>query len=456
MNPPAKQHWRQFFFGALPIVLVTLVPFWTDHARGDDRAHSAQHGGVSSDLVRKQGAPVTFEQNTQRSREHIATLFWSSLVLLTYIFVGYPLGVAAWAALKPHPWRRQPFEPSISIVIAAHNEVAHIGRKIANLLKLDYPLDRLEILVGSDGSTDGTLERLRGISEAHVRIFEFEERQGKPAVLNQLVPKARGEIVVLADVRQQFDSQVLRTLMQPFSDPQVGAVSGELILKRNEADNLVGEGTGMYWRYEKFIRSRESLIDSTIVVTGAIYAIRKTLFEPIPDDTIVDDLLIPLRIAGHGYRVIFERQARAYDFAPATSGEEFTRKVRTLAGAFQLFAREGWLFNPARNRLWWQTISHKALRLLIAPLQVATFATNLVLASDSAFYQFTLLGQVLFYACALAGWMLPKSRKRSSVVTFPYIFCLLSWATVVGFMRCITSRQTVMWEKATSSAPQAE
>jgi cellulose synthase/poly-beta-1,6-N-acetylglucosamine synthase-like glycosyltransferase len=251
----------------------------------------------------------------------IVILFWGSVALLAYVFLGYPLVIAVWSALKPHPWRRQPFEPTISIVIAAHNEAAHIGRKIANLLKLDYPADRLEILVGSDGSTDGTLERLRAASEQHIRIFVLPERRGKPAVLNMLVPKARGEIVVLADVRQKFDPEVLRALTQPFADPQVGAVTGDLILTRNETRTTVGEGTGAYWRYEKFIRSCESQIDSTIVVTGAIYAIRKTLFEPIPEDTIVDDLLIPLRIARRGYRVVFERQARAYDLAPATSHE---------------------------------------------------------------------------------------------------------------------------------------
>lgn len=231
-------------------------------------------------------ATAAFGVLTTRSVSGYALLFWVSLALLAYVFVGYPMAVAAWAALQPHPWRRRTFEPSISIVIAVHNEVAHIGRKIANLLELDYPSDRVEILVGSDGSTDGTLDRLRAHSQGHVRVFEFDERRSKPTILNTLVPKARGEIVVLADARQQFDPQVLRALVQSFADPHVGAVGGELILKQNDAGTAVGEGSGFYWRYEKFIRSRESLIDSTIGATGAIYAIRRELFEPIPDDTI--------------------------------------------------------------------------------------------------------------------------------------------------------------------------
>jgi len=381
----------------------------------------------------------------------ITMLFWVSIALVAYVFVGYPLALALWGALRPRPWRRDSQEPTISIVMAAHNEAASVMPKIRNLLSLDYPSDRVEILVGSDGSTDGTVERLLEVSEPRIRVFIIPERRGKPAVLNTLVPKARGEIVVLADVRQTFDPQVLRALTRAFADPQVGAVTGELILMRNESGAAVGEGSGFYWRYEKFIRSRECIIDSTIVVTGAIYAIRRTLFEPIPADTIVDDLLIPLRIARRGYRVVFERDARAYDAAPATAGQEFTRKVRTLAGAFQLFARERWLFNPMANRLWWQTMSHKALRLLVAPLQVTALAANVVLAPRSAFYQFILLAQMFFYAGAIAACVLPRGWKRPLAVTFPYIFCLLSWATVLGFLRWITRRQTVRWDKAAGS-----
>lgn len=381
----------------------------------------------------------------------VTLLFWGSIAAVAYVLIGYPLALALWSSLRPRPWRKDAVEPTVSIVLAAHNEAASIMPKIGNLLSLDYPKDRAEILVGSDGSTDGTTEQLLAVSDARVRVFVFPERRGKPAVLNTLVPKARGEIVVLADVRQEFDLQVLRALTRSFAEPRVGAVTGELILTRNEAGTVVGDGSGVYWRYEKFIRSRECIVDSTIGASGAIYAIRKTLFEPIPADTIVDDVLIPLRIARRGYRIVFDREARAYDAAPATTGQEFARKVRTLAGNFQLFARERWLFNPLRNRLWWQTISHKALRLVVAPLQLAAFAANVALAPTSAFYQLTLLAQMFFYAGALAGCILPRGWKRPLAVTFPYIFCLLSWATVHGFLRWITRRQTVRWEKAASS-----
>jgi poly-beta-1,6-N-acetyl-D-glucosamine synthase len=378
-------------------------------------------------------------------------LFWGSLVFLAYASIGYPLIVAALAKLKPRPHRRELIEPSVSVVIAAHNEIAHIGPKIANLLKLDYPPDRLEILLGSDGSTDGTLERLREIAEPHIRLFVLPERKGKPAVLNALVPHARGEIVVLADVRQEFDAQVLRRLVQPFADPQVGAVSGELVFTCDSHRSTVGAGTGAYWRYEKFIRSRESCVDSTVGATGAIYAIRTRLFERIPEDTILDDVLIPLRILRRGYRVLFESGARVCDLPPTTAHQEFTRKVRTLAGNFQLFSREKWLLNPAQNRVWWQTVSHKVLRLVFPPLELAAFAANVALAGTSALYQLALLVQMLFYASAVTGWVLQGSSKKFWPATFAYTFCLLSLATVVGFIRCLAGRQAVTWEKAASS-----
>jgi len=375
-------------------------------------------------------------------------LFWLSTGLIAYIFVGYPLAVAAVAFLRPRRWTREAIEPSISIVIAAHNEALSILPKIENLLSLDYPSDRIEILIGSDGSTDSTAEQLLSITDPRVRPFIFHQRRGKPAILDVLVPEAKGTILVFADVRQRFERSALRALVASFADDGVGAVTGELMLTR--PDSEAAEGSGLYWRYEKFVRHCEALVASTIVVTGAIYAIRRELFEPIPADTITDDLLIPLRIARRGLRVVTEQGARAYDSVPA-SRQEFARKVRTLAGAFQLFARERWVFNPMRDPLWWQTMSHKVLRLFIAPLQITALAANIVLAVSSPFFQSVLTAQMLFYAGALAACLLPRRWKRPRVLAIPHIFCVLSWATVVACARWISGKQNITWEKVTRS-----
>jgi len=228
-------------------------------------------------------------------------------------------------------------------------------------------------------------------------------------VLNDLVPRCRGEIVVLADARQRFEAGALGALVRPFADPRVGAVGGELVLARDPATTPVGRGVGVYWRLEKSIRLSESLVDSTVGATGAIYAIRRDLFDPIPDDTILDDVLIPMRIVRFGYRVLFEPAARAYDRPATSAGEEFVRKVRTIAGNFQMLARERWMLDPFRNRLWLQTLSHKGLRLL-GPLLLGTaLVTNLLLAGRPL-YEWTLLAQGVFYAAALLGGFTVAAR----------------------------------------------
>jgi poly-beta-1,6-N-acetyl-D-glucosamine synthase len=266
--------------------------------------------------------------------------------------------------------------------------------------------------------------------------------------LNALVPIAKGEVVVFADARQRFDRNALRALVRSFADARVGAVSGELMLKERKSDRNrapAKEGAAFYWRYEKFIRSVESRADSTIGATGAIYAIRRDLFERIPRDTILDDVLIPIRIARKGYRVIFESEARAYDRASATAEEEFSRKARTIAGTFQLLAREAWLFNPFQNRLWFGTISHKALRLTLPALHAALLIANLQLI-DVWPYDWLFAAQVIFYGAALAGCT-GGARRRSFAVCVPYAICLLAWATLVGFVRFITDRQPVTWDR---------
>src|SRR5206468_6296534 len=245
-----------------------------------------------------------------------------------------------------------PLEPRVTLIVVAHNEEARIGARLQNILALDYPRDRLELVVASDGSTDGTVAAACRYAPEGISVRAFAARRGKSAVLNDVVPTATGEIVVMADARQQFERGALRALVDDFADPAVGAVSGELMIAAKREGDGVGQGVGFYWRYEKFIRRNESRAGSTIGATGAIYAIRRALFEPIPDDTILDDVVIPLHVVKRGYRVLFESGARAFDEASARSRQEFVRKVRTIAGTFQLFARETWLFDPRRNPVW--------------------------------------------------------------------------------------------------------
>ena len=377
-----------------------------------------------------------------------AVVFWLAVLILGYVCIGYPVLARVRAALRPRTRRRAPIEPTVTIIIAAHNEGDRIERRLRNLLSLDYPANRLEIILGSDGSTDDTVERARAFESAGVVVHEFTNRRGKPALLNALVPRATGDIVVFADARQRFDRVALRALVANFADPGVGVVSGHLIMTAGTDAEIGSEGAAMYWHYEKLIRSTESRGGSTVGATGAIYAIRRSLFEPLPVDTILDDVLIPVRIARRGYQVVFEPAAKAFDIAPSTAQAELVRKARTIGGTFQLFARERWLLNPRLNPLWFETVSHKALRLALPILLGALLLSNLALLEWWP-YRVTMAGQVAFYAAAIAGC--GHRRGRALILKLPYTMCLLSWATVVGFIRFVTDHQHVTWDRITSS-----
>lgn len=394
-------------------------------------------------------------------------MFWVAAALLFYIYLGYPMLIWLWAGWRgrhgasigasPSPASGRLGQPRVSLLVVAHNEEARIAARIENLLALDYPSALLEIVIVSDGSTDSTVACARAYAGNSVRIEEFAGHRGKPAVLNQLIPSLTGDIVVLMDVRQRIEPQALQALLANFSDPRIGAVSGELVLEKSQqaaADRVgesaanasaTGDGVGFYWRYEKFIRRQEARVDSTVGVTGAIYAIRRSLFRPIPAETLLDDVLIPMLIVRQGYRVGFDSSARAFDLETDSAQVELKRKVRTIAGNCQLFFLHPWLLNPFLNRLWFQTVSHKFLRLLSPLCLLTVMIANLYLLGQ-LFYQISFAAQILFYLAAISarpGGFVVRPRILSTV---PYAFCLLNWATLVGFLKFVFRRQRVTWK----------
>jgi cellulose synthase/poly-beta-1,6-N-acetylglucosamine synthase-like glycosyltransferase len=386
--------------------------------------------------------------------------FWLSLAALGYTFVGYPALVWWLARVRPRPVRRERIEPPVTVLIAAHNEGDKIAARIENCLALDYRPDRLEIVVASDGSTDATVEVARryerpGVPGPAVRVLPYAWRRGKPSVLNDSIPACRGAIVVLGDARQRYAPDVVRRLVENFADHEVGAASGELLLD-NDAGAPVGDGVGTYWRYEKLIRRSESTLHSTVGATGAIYAVRRKLFEPIPDDSLDDDVIIPVRIARRGYRVVFDARARAWDRAATSAQEEYTRKVRTIAGIVQLFARERWLLCPT-HRLWLPAVSHKLLRLAAPFFMLSTLLSGAVLAGHGTVYLTAFTGQMGLYGAALGGGLLRNHRSRlARCLGVPYMFCLLNSTTLIALCRSATGWQSVQWAKATDTAAQTK
>lgn len=382
-------------------------------------------------------------------------IFWFSTLMLFYVFIGYPLVILLWSRLRrsSSPTNLQPtdFEPEISVLIVARNEQATIRKKLNSLLAMDYPKHKVELVVASDASTDGTNDILNEFAAHGVVIKSGNAQRGKPANLNECVPALRGDIVILMDARQEVEPAFARALVRNFRDPDVGAVSGELMLVSPPAgeEGAIGggaaSGVGFYWRYEKFLRRLESSVDSSVGATGALYAIRRELYRPIPADTLLDDLLIPMNIVRQGYRVKFEPGAIARDAATVSASSEFRRKVRTIAGNFQLFSRETWLLNPAANRLWIQTISHKFFRLT-APVFLALLMLSNVFLIDNAFFLMTLIAQLMFYSAALGGLLSESRWKSFRAFAIPYAFCVLNWATVIGFIRFMFKQQKVMWK----------
>lgn len=346
------------------------------------------------------------------------TLFWTSVLVVGYVYAGYPLLLAAWCAMATRPVRTRGFTdvrgwPTVSIVVAAHNEGPRLRARVANLLEQQYP-HPVEIIIASDGSTDSTLAALAPFGD-RVRLIELP-RSGKPAALNAGVAAAAGEIIVLADARQRFAPDAVRQLVSNFADPEVGGVTGELVLDceidRVAADSTIADGVGLYWRYEKWLRRHESRVRSTVGATGAIYALRRDLWQPLPPDTILDDVLAPMRAVLAGHRIVVDERARAFDRTAPDGASESRRKIRTLAGNYQILFLEPRLLVPFVNPVWVQYLSHKVGRLVVPWALGTAFVASAALATDSWLYAVALILQLGFYGlAALGGWI--ESRDRS-------------------------------------------
>lgn len=341
-------------------------------------------------------------------------LFWTSTFVIAYVYVGYPLLLAAWARLAPRPPHRVGFEdgcwPAISIVIAARNEAGQLPGRIDNLLDLPYDGPR-EIIVVSDGPSAGTAQALAPYAGS-VRLIEVPAG-GKPRALNAGVAAATGNIVIFADARQRFGRVALSALVSNFSDPDVGGATGELILdcESGDADSTIGEGVAAYWKYEKWLRRREGLVRSTLGATGAIYALRRSLWQPLPPDTLLDDVLAPMRAVLDGWRIVFEEAATAFDRTAPDAATEARRKRRTLAGNYQILVQEPRLLIPFVNPVWLQYVSHKVGRLLVPWALLAAFISSAALAGFAWIYTLAFAVQGVFYGLAMVGaWLDTRDR----------------------------------------------
>jgi cellulose synthase/poly-beta-1,6-N-acetylglucosamine synthase-like glycosyltransferase len=369
---------------------------------------------------------------------------WAALALLAYTYFGYPVLVALLARLLPHaspaPAQLPAQLPMVSAFLPIFNGAAHLRAKLDSLLAQDYPPERLEVLVYCDGCTDASEAIARAVAaerraQGRVRVFASAERRGKPAALNALRDVARGDLLLLGDVRQPLSAGAARALARALDDPAVGCATGNLVLAG-------GAPSGLYWRYENWIRRQESRFRGVVGMSGAISMMRRAELDPLPEDLILDDVWIPARLGLVGKRVAFVAAAEAYDTA-FEDDHEFDRKVRTLAGNYQLFALVPALLAPFRNPFWFELVSKKVMRLftpwLLLVLGVASTVSLLVGGGHARLMALLVAGQLALYAAAAVG---ARAGRLAGVAR---TFVVLGLAPVVALARYLDGRQRVTW-----------
>ena len=377
----------------------------------------------------------------------ISIVIFLVMVSYAYFFYFFLLnGLSRW--IRPSRADPDVARPMVTVIVPAYNERSVIRAKIENSLAIEYPKELLEIVVASDGSDDGTVEIVREYSKDGIVLRSYSPRAGKISVLNRTIPLAQGEIIVLCDANVMFEPQAVGRLVAHFSDPAVGAVTGDVQIRSEDAP--FGEGEGYYYRYERFIQLCESKLGSTVTVDGGMYAIRKPLFRPLPADTILDDFVIGMKILLDGYRVIYDPSALASENATIDIRQEFRRKVRIVAGAMQELLRGGLFPSPRRFQLFWSFVSHKVLRWFVPWFLLAIFLCTLTRVSLEGWTVLStvlLVPQLAFYTCALIGATRPNARWPT-VISVPFYFCMVNTAAWIGSIRGTFGSERVTWKKA--------
>jgi len=393
-------------------------------------------------------------------------VFWLAAALIGYSYLGYPAWLWLRSRWSPRPVRRSSGQssatPTVSAVMVVRNEEAVIAHKLENLLTLDYPQAKLDVVVVSDGSSDRTPAILAYYSSdsgvpsevrtevraddptgarTRVRTLTKPASEGKAAGLNDAIKLATGDVLLFTDARQHIESSALRLLIENFADLDVGAASGELMLG-DPANGEAGKGMGLYWRVEKKIRELESASGSVVGATGAIYCARRTLLDasPLPEGTILDDVLLPMQIVRRGSRVIFDSRARAWDSPNLGEGREFSRKVRTLSGNYQLLQLAPWLLS-SQNAIRFEFISHKLSRLAVPFALLALLIASIFLPQP--IYRAALGAQLAFYALSLAALAGVKIGPLSRIADAARTFVILNSAAMVAFINFVAGRKAV-------------
>jgi cellulose synthase/poly-beta-1,6-N-acetylglucosamine synthase-like glycosyltransferase len=371
-------------------------------------------------------------------------IFWISVGFLVYAYFGYPALVALVAQARKREVKKGLYEPPVTVIISAYNEEQHIERTVRNKLVLEYPKDKLEIIVVSDGSVDGTDQIVEKISSENVRLLRQEPRRGKTAALNMAVPLARGEVLVFSDANSMYEPGALTKLMRNFSDPSVGYVTGKMIYQNPDGSG-VGEGCSAYMKYENFLRRMETDAGSIIGVDGGIDAVRSFLYQPMNPEQL-PDFVLPLKVVEQGYRVVYEPDAILLEPSLQTSEEEYRMRVRVALRALWALRDMSHLLSFRKYTFFaWQLWSHKALRYCCFIFLFFAFFSNLALWNVHHFYRISLILQGISYLVFFLQLMTGITKGRSRILNFIHYFVLLNLASAHAFVKFLLGQKQVMW-----------
>jgi cellulose synthase/poly-beta-1,6-N-acetylglucosamine synthase-like glycosyltransferase len=372
-------------------------------------------------------------------------IFGASAAALFYVYIGYPLLVYAFSRLRPKLIKRGEFVPKVTILITAYNEEKAVREKLENTFQIEYPPEKLEILVASDGSTDKTDEIVKGYFARGVRLFRQEGRKGKTYTQNKAVEQATGEIILFSDATTKYQSNVLREMLPNFADETIGCVAGKLIYT-DDSKSIVGKGAQRYWNYETFLKECESRACSLIGASGCLYAVRKSAYQPMYPEAC-SDFLICTVVYRQGLRSVYEPNAVCTEETNRQTEKEMRMRVRVIAQTFTDLWRNRNMLNPFRSGFYAvELISHKILRYAVPLFLMAFFFSSLLLAFYSLFFAAICALQILFYLTAFIGWMLEKSGKKIGVFAIPHYFVLTNLASIFAFYKFLQGENYARWE----------
>ena len=382
----------------------------------------------------------------------LSTIFLLSVLMLVYVYAGYPLLARLLGGLaRRRVWSAEPGEhlPTITILIAAYNETAHIEVTVRNKLEQDYPADKLDIIVISDESDDGTDAIVQSIDDPRVRLIRQVPRAGKTSALNLAMPEATGEVIVFSDANSLYAPDTIKNLVAPLADPKVGYVTGRMVYKAPDG-SLTGEGCSAYMRYENNLRAWETDLGSIVGVDGGVDAMRREIYRPMNADQL-PDFVQPLTVREQGYRVVYEPRALLYEDALAEVDDEFRMRVRVSLRAFHALKDKAALLNPFTFGLFaWQLWSHKVLRYLAFLFMAGALVSNVILILQpgySATWNLLLLGQTFFYGLARYGQtMNSHGQQPPRLVGLIYYLCVLNLASARAFWQFLQGRKQVTWK----------